>query len=103
MTELIATLATLRRPRLLIRAARCGQPDYIRARTLRHVLHCDALPSPAEAATILLALEAEQEAARVEKSACYSVLHHIEILIALMAEARAIPCTAVPAIALAAE
>jgi hypothetical protein len=67
MTDFSTILKDLRRPRLLIRAARHGLSDYRRDR------------------------EAEIEGNRQTGSACYNVARHIEVLIALMAEARLLP------------
>lgn len=88
MTDTLAELAALRRPRLLIRAARHGQGDYNRNRHLRHIFRVDTLPSPDQALARLLPLEAEAEARRVAHDAAYSVTRHVELLIALMAESR---------------
>ncbi|WP_226780877.1 DUF6477 family protein [Oceaniglobus trochenteri] len=78
-------LSALRRPRLLIRAARFGLADYNRTRTLSRILPDtgpDADPLPP-----LLSREADCEARRRQGDATYSVARHVEILIALMSEA----------------
>ena len=89
MTDFRALLAELRRPQLLIRAARCGLADYRRDRDLRRLL--DAQPSPDRALRRLLTEEEAVEATRRSGEAGYSVAHHIELLIALMAEVRLLP------------
>ena len=86
MPELAETLKKLRRPRLLIRAARLGQGDYSRKRDLRRVLRQTTLPAPGAALASLSAEEALLEAARTEGAADYSIGRHIEVLIALLAE-----------------
>ncbi|MBC7154618.1 MAG: hypothetical protein H5U19_08410 [Rhodobacteraceae bacterium] len=91
MTDFSAILKDLRRPRLLIRAARHGLSDYRRDRDLKRLLHLGALPSPDRALSVLLSEEAEIEGNRQTGSACYNVARHIEVLIALMAEARLLP------------
>lgn len=76
-------LATLRRPRLLMRAARIGLTDYRRSRDLRRLL-----PDGGEGPALfeLLELEARHETARLSNLATYSPLRHLEALIALLAE-----------------
>lgn len=88
MTQVHETLAALRRPRLLVSAARFGLCDYNRERTLRRLLRESVPPSPAAALERLLQIEARMEATRRDASAGYSAARHIEILIALMGEAR---------------
>lgn len=89
MTDFAAILAKLRRPRLLIRAARCGLVDYRRDRDLKRLV--DSMPSPERAVTKLLAEEERLEDIRQSGAASYSVARHIEVLIALMAEVRLLP------------
>lgn len=88
MSALIESLAHVRRPRLLIRAARFGLEDYNRLRDLKRILREDHAPSPSAALSRLIDLEAEQEETRTRGDAAYSVVRHLEILIALMAETR---------------
>ncbi len=89
MTDFRALLADLRRPQLLIRAARLGLADYRRDRDLRRLL--DAQPTPIRAVTRLLGEEEVLEATRKSGDAGYSVSRHIEVLIALMAEVSLLP------------
>lgn len=91
MTDFSAVLKDLRRPRLLIRAARHGLCDYRRDRDLRRLMRLSTLPSPDRALGVLVAEEAEIERNRQSGDARYSVSRHIEILIALMAEFRLLP------------
>jgi len=88
MMTMTDTLSCIRRPRLLIRAARHGVEDYNRNRDLKRILRGDSLPGPAAALTRLIDLEAAQEETRASGQASYSVARHLEILIALMGEAR---------------
>lgn len=86
MTDFRAFLADLRRPRLLVRAARHGLAHYRRQRDLRRVIGADAA-GPVEAVlTRLIETEAQIEAMRQGGDAGYSVARHIETLIAMMAE-----------------
>ncbi|HMS94653.1 MAG: hypothetical protein JNN02_05915 [Tabrizicola sp.] len=86
MSDFRRTLANLRRPRLLMHAARFGLGDYRRDRDLRRLVQCG--PSPEETVPTLLTREEELEQTRLAGDAGYSVTRHIEVLIALLAEAR---------------
>ncbi|WP_417248938.1 DUF6477 family protein [Celeribacter sp.] len=88
MTDTTTRLKALRRPRLLIRAARCGVGDYIRARDLKRVLRRTELPTPSRAVSALLDAEAGMEEARRAGDQGYNPQRHVDILIALMGEAR---------------
>ena len=96
MTELTEMIAALRRPRLLIRAARFGLTDYNRRRDLRRLIAAPDLPGPEEALRRLLREEESLEDARREGAAAYSLMRHIEVLIAMMAEARLLPRPSLP-------
>lgn len=89
MTEFRALLADLHRPRLLIRAARFGLPDYRRDRDLRRLV--DLNLSPEATVQHLLTEEEKLERHRLRGDAGYSIAHHIEVMIALLAEARLLP------------
>jgi hypothetical protein len=89
MTDFRSLLSDLRRPRLLIRAARFGLGDYSRDRDLRRLLQQS--PSPDRAVPQLLDEEERLEETRRAGKADYSVARHIEVLIALMAEVRLLP------------
>jgi len=93
MTDFRALLADLHRPQLLIRAARCGLADYRRDRDLKRLL--ESQPAPDRAVRRLMNEEAVLEATRKAGEASYSVTHHIDVLIALMAEVRLLPRVAV--------
>lgn len=97
MTDPHAMLAALRRPRLLIRAARFGLCDYNRDRDLRRLTRSETVPAPARALPALMETEAQLEEIRRAGDASYSVCRHVEVLIALMAEARLVPRTAAAA------
>ncbi len=83
-----ADLATLRRPPLLVRAARCGVARFNRSATLTRLFGGSAPARPGAALADLLEIEAECDVARRAGDASYSIAAHVEILIALMAEAR---------------
>ncbi len=91
----VLTLRRIRRPRTLLRTARFGLQDYDRARDLKRILGLPEAPPPGlETFAALIALEAEQEARRTRAPSCpgapWRAAQHVEILIALLAEARAI-------------
>lgn len=86
MSEFCKTLASLRRPRLLMRAARFGLEDYRRDRDLRRLIK--GAGSPEDTVPSLLTVEEQLEATRRAGDASYSIARHIEVLIALLAEAR---------------
>jgi hypothetical protein len=94
--SLIPTFDTLRRthrPRLLLRTARLGLADYVRERDLRRILRLPAPPPPGpQSMAALLALEAAQERLRTrvpsEAGEPWRAARHVEVLIALLAEAR---------------
>jgi len=86
MSDFRIILANLRRPRLLMHAARFGLGDYRRERDLRRLVTCG--PSPEDTVPSLMSVEEELEATRLAGDLSYSVARHIEVLIALLAEAR---------------
>ena len=89
MTDFRKILADLRRPRLLIRAARFGMADYRRERDLRRIVA--PLSTPDRTLPHLVEEEDRLETIRQSGDAGYSVARHIEVLIALMAEVRLLP------------
>ncbi len=80
---------SLRRPRLLLQAARCGVASYRRERDLPRITG-QALRhlAPRAALARLLAQEAALEEVRRSGAAGYRLHAHVEVLIALLAEAR---------------
>lgn len=87
MADPLTHIETLRRPRLLIRAARHGLANYSRDRTLARLLTTPQKTSDG-VLTDLMRTEAEIEATRTSGDVAYSVSRHLEVLIALMSEAR---------------
>ena len=88
MTDPQTVLKSLRRPRLLVRAARLGLVDYNRTRSLRRLMPGETPPSPGQAFAFLAEHEAAIDQIRREGAASYSVARHIELLVALIEEAR---------------
>ena len=90
MQDLLSMLSVLRRPRLLIRAARLGAREYSRDRHLRRLLGYGALPRPAAALLRLMELERSLNESRCANEAAYSLPRHLDVLIAMMGEAQLI-------------
>ena len=91
MTDTDTPLSGLHRPRLLIRAARFGLADYRRTPRLRRMFAAAGAHAPRQIVALLLRREAEADRLRRDGDATYSVARHVELLIALMAEARLLP------------
>jgi hypothetical protein len=91
MSDFRTLLAGLQRPRLLIRAARHGLGAYHRERDLGRLIGGNRVPAPDESLPRLMREEARLERIRGSGDASYSLVRHIEVLIALMAEARLLP------------
>ncbi len=96
MTDLLCVLDTLKRPRLLIRAARLGAAQYRRELHLSRHLDTSALPDSGTALAELIAVEAELDAARRGRRAEYAVARHVDVMIAIMGEARLIRAAMAP-------
>jgi len=79
-------LPQIRRPRLLLSAARFGLHGYNRAAALPRILGLAAPLDDMNYLPELVQLEAELEAARTDRAADYSAGRHVEVLIALLAE-----------------
>lgn len=88
MQDVLTRLTALRRPALLMRAARFGAAEYRRDRALRRHLGIGPLPGPTEALVRLLDIEVWHEACRQSGDAAYSVRRHVDTLIAVLGEAR---------------
>ncbi|MEO1239092.1 MAG: DUF6477 family protein [Pseudomonadota bacterium] len=93
MTNRMDRLSTLRRPRLLISAARFGLAEYDRSRDLKRLFQT-APPSPARAVDKLIDEEATLEENRKSGATTYSIARHVDVLIALMGEAQMLRHTA---------
>jgi hypothetical protein len=89
MTDLQNLIANLRRPRLLIHAARFGLSDYRRERDLARLIGQTSTAD--QAVSCLISKEEELDEHRRRGRASYSVTQHIEVLIALISEARLLP------------
>ena len=96
-------LARLRRPALLVRAARIGAARYDRAVHLPRWLRGTDLPAASEkraahgVLSALLQIEARMNDARRTGAAGYLVADHVDLLIAILGEARLSAVTGAPA------
>ena len=88
MTDIDGQMTALRRPRLLVRAAKIGLEDYVRERDLKRMFAPDVPPRPGQAMGELMDREAEIEAVRQAGGAAYSAARHVAVLTALIAECR---------------
>ena len=88
MSDTINMLSPLRRPRLLVRAARMRLADYNRDHCLRRLLPTQTFPAPGHALSPLVDAEQQLNEERCAGAAGYSVTRHIELLAALMVESQ---------------
>lgn len=88
MTDPFTMLSQLRRPRLLIQAARAGSEEYRRDAHLYRLLGHGRLPGSGEALIRLMEMEADLDQQRRTGAGSYSLVAHVDVLIAMMGEAR---------------
>jgi hypothetical protein len=88
MDTLNHRIDALKRPRLLVRAARLGLAHYRRERDLTRLLGAAIPTSVNSLVEVLLGREAGMEEARSGGEAHYSAPMHLDVLIALIAEAQ---------------
>ncbi|ASP21439.1 hypothetical protein ANTHELSMS3_02784 [Antarctobacter heliothermus] len=88
MKDILGLLNDLRRPRILIRAARIGAQEYRRNPHLHRLIGYGTLPRPGAALMRLMEMEADLDEKRHKDDAAYSVSRHVEVLTAMMGEAR---------------
>ena len=88
MQDILTMLNALHRPRLMMRAARIGAQDYRRAAHLPRLLGYGVLPRHGAALLKLVEMEAVLEDQRKQSDASYSLIKHLDVLIAMVAEAR---------------
>jgi hypothetical protein len=84
MSDFRMVLSEMRRPSILMRAARLGLADYNRGRWLKRLVPGETTPE--RVLPRLLSVEEAMEDIRLSGDASYSIAHHIEVLIALLAE-----------------
>ena len=81
-------LQKISRPKFLVEAAMLGLREYNRGRTLARVLRGENVPPPGLAFDVLWEREDALDQERRTEDAAYSPAKHIELLIALICEAR---------------
>ncbi|KIN65159.1 hypothetical protein Z946_4059 [Sulfitobacter noctilucicola] len=97
MQDILTMLNALHRPRLMMRAARIGSQEYRRAAHLPRLLGYGVLPRHGPALMKLMEMEAAMEEQRTQSDASYSLIRHLDALIALVGEARELKATQTPA------
>ena len=90
---LLSELATIRRPTMLLRTARHGTMEYNREAEIKRILRLPATPAPSShTLSRLLDLESRHNDCRIrpphEAGNPWRAAQHVEVLIALIAEAR---------------
>lgn len=98
MQDLFSQLAALRRPRILMRAARIGADDYRRDVHLPRLLGSSAPKRHGPAVIQLMEIEATLNDQRLNEGSGYNMLSHVEVMIALVGEARALRQTTLAAV-----
>lgn len=88
MQDLLTQLSHLRRPRLLVRAARIAAQDYRRDIRLPRLLGYGTTPRCGDALVRLMEIEAGLNEKRETGDASYSIAGHVEVLTALMGESQ---------------
>jgi hypothetical protein len=88
MQDILTMLNAVRRPELMMRAARIGAQSYRQTAHLPRLLGYGVLPRHAPAVLRLMEMEAALEDMRTRDDASYSVVRHLDVLIALVGEAR---------------
>lgn len=96
MQDVLSRLTRMRRPALLMRAARIGAGEYRRERALPRLYGLESLPGPIEALTRLIELEDWHDECRRAGDAAYSAVRHVDTMIALLGEARLLAESRVP-------
>ena len=86
MQDLLTRITALKRPRLLMNAARFGQKDYCRVKDLCRILQITDPPNTTAAVIRLLDLENNLNHHRTGGTPSYTYARHIDVLIALLSE-----------------
>jgi len=91
MPDIHRQLRTLRRPKLLLDAAKYGLKTYKRTTSLKRYLGGVPASKGAGALSQLMTLESEMEATRLIQCSSYSAQRHIGVLTALLSELTLLP------------
>lgn len=90
MQDILSQLAQVRRPSLLMRAARIGAQDFQREVHLPRVLGAATPTRHGPALMQLMEIETVINEQRLNEGSSYNLLQHVEVMIALVAEAHAL-------------
>ena len=96
MQDILTRVSRINRPSLLVRTARFAVDEYNRSSHLPRLIKTQSLPGAGEALMRLLDVEAEMNELRTADRAEYSFANHIDLLIAIMGEARLLRGTTRP-------
>ncbi len=88
MQDVLTMMDGLTRPKLLIRAARLGAENYYRETHLPRVLGYGQVPRSGDALLRLIQQEADLNRLRKTQDTAYSLPAHLDLLIAMVGEAR---------------
>lgn len=77
---------TIKRPRILVRAAKIAAQHFHRETALRRIMKCSIVPPKGKALQFLTDQEAHLNTLRLEGEASYSMRRHINVLAALLVE-----------------
>ncbi|MAJ78804.1 DUF6477 family protein [Sulfitobacter sp. TMED3] len=87
MQNILARLRGIHRPAILVQAGTIGACSYRRGPALRRILGKAPPPRSAVVLVQLIDIEADLNARRKKTDAGYNLVRHIEVMIALIAEA----------------
>ena len=90
MQDVLTMLQNLHRPTLLMRAARIGSQDYRRTAHLPRLLGYGQLPKHSAAILRLMDVEDDLNTLRKSGESAYNLIRHIDVLIAIVGEARSL-------------
>ncbi len=96
MQDILSMVNALHRPRLMMRAARIGAQEYRRTTHLARLFGYGVLPRHGAALLKLMEIEAGLEDQRTTSDASYSLIRHIDVMIAMVAEARILRAAQAP-------
>ncbi|SPH21322.1 hypothetical protein ASD8599_02074 [Ascidiaceihabitans donghaensis] len=96
MQDILSMLNQLQRPRLLMKAARIGAEDYRRTVHLPRLLGYGQMPRHGAALIKLMEVEDTLNVQRKDDESAYNLLRHIDVLIAIVGEARELQATQGP-------
>ena len=87
MQDILTRLRGIHRPAILVQAGTIGARNYRRGPALRRILGKAPPPRSAVVLVQLIDIEADLNARRKKTDAGYNLVRHIEVMIALIAEA----------------